>query len=81
MPYINVSNDISKTKIAFNLTKRQLVCFGIGVAVGISAYLLSRRVSSVTLDRGVCPTDDTLCGDAPRRHLLPRRALYENGGI
>ena len=32
----------SKRKIAFNLTKRQLVCFGIGAAVGIPAYLLSR---------------------------------------
>ena len=44
MPYVNVPNDLSKikTKIAFNLTKRQLVCFGIGAAVGIPAYLLSR---------------------------------------
>ena len=42
MPYVNVPNDLSKikTKIAFNLTKRQLVCFGIGAAVGIPAYLL-----------------------------------------
>ena len=31
-----------QTKIAFNLTKRQLVCFGIGAAVGVPAYLLSR---------------------------------------
>ena len=31
MPYVNVPNDLSKikTKIAFNLTKRQLICFGI----------------------------------------------------
>ena len=37
MPYVNVPNDLSKikTKIAFNLTKRQLICFGIGAAVGI----------------------------------------------
>jgi len=41
---VNVPNDLSKikTKIAFNLTKRQLVCFGIGAAVGIPSYLLSR---------------------------------------
>ena len=31
-----------RTKIAFNLTKHQLVCFDIGAAVGIPAYLLSR---------------------------------------
>ena len=32
MPYVNVPNDLSKikTKIAFNLTKRQLICFGMG---------------------------------------------------
>lgn len=46
MPYVNVPNDLSriKTKIAFNLTKRQLICFGIGAAVGVPAYLLSRSV-------------------------------------
>lgn len=45
MPYVNVPNDLSKvkTKVAFNLTKRQLVCFGGGAAIGIPAYLLSRE--------------------------------------
>jgi len=44
MPYVNVPNDLSKikTKFAFNLTKRQLVCFGGGALVGIPAYLLTR---------------------------------------
>ena len=45
MPYVNVPNDLSKikTKIAFNLTKRQLICFGIGAAIGIPTYLLTRE--------------------------------------
>lgn len=45
MPYVNVPNDLSKikTKIAFNLTKRQLICFSVGAALGIPAYLLSRK--------------------------------------
>lgn len=44
MPYVNVPNDLSKvkTKVAFNLTKRQLICFGGGAAIGIPAYLLSK---------------------------------------
>ena len=44
MPYVNVPNDLSKikTKVAFNLTKRQLVCFGGGALVGIPSYLLTR---------------------------------------
>ena len=35
MPYVNVPNDLSKikTKGAFNLTIRQLVCFGGGALV------------------------------------------------
>ena len=43
MPYVNVPNDLSKikTKIAFNLTKRQLICFGMG-----SHSLLVRSVTS-----------------------------------
>ena len=45
IPYVNVPNDLSKvkTKLAFNLTKRQLVCFGIAAAVGVPSYLLARR--------------------------------------
>ncbi|MBO5145054.1 MAG: PrgI family protein [Lachnospiraceae bacterium] len=44
MPYVNVPNDLSKikTKMAFNLTKRQLICFGGAAAVGIPSYLLAR---------------------------------------
>ena len=44
MPYVNVPNDLSKvkTKLAFNLTKRQLVCFGVAAAVGVPSYLLAR---------------------------------------
>ena len=42
IPYVNVPNDLSKvkTKLAFNLTKRQLVCFGIAAAVGVPTYLM-----------------------------------------
>lgn len=44
MAYVSVPNDLSKikTKLAFNLTKRQLICFGTAAAVGIPAYLLTR---------------------------------------
>lgn len=44
MAYVNVPNDLSKikTKLAFNLTKRQLICFGGAAAFGIPLYLLTR---------------------------------------
>ena len=46
MAYVNVPTDLSriKTKMAFNLTKRQLICFGIAAVVGIPTYLLTRTV-------------------------------------
>ena len=46
MAYVNVPNDLSKvkTKIAFNLTKRQLICFGIAATFGIPTYLFTRSV-------------------------------------
>ncbi len=43
MAYVPVPKDLSKikTKLAFNLTKRQLVCFSGAAAVGLPAYLFS----------------------------------------
>ena len=44
MPYVSIPNDLSKvkTKVAFNLTKRQLLCFGGAAVVGIPTYLFTR---------------------------------------
>ena len=44
MAFVTVPKDLSKvkTKIALNLTKRQLVCFGAAAAVGVPAYFLTR---------------------------------------
>ena len=44
MAYVNIPNDLSKikTKMAFNLTKRQLLCFGAAAAVGIPTYIFIR---------------------------------------
>jgi len=44
MPYVPVPKDLTKikTKVALNLTKRQLVCFAVAGLVGIPTYLFSR---------------------------------------
>jgi hypothetical protein len=44
IPFVPIHKDLSsvKTKIALNLTKRQLVCFSSAAAVGVPTYLLSR---------------------------------------
>ena len=51
MPYVNIPNDLSriKTKVALNLTKRQLLCFSSAAAVGVPTYLLSRSAIGNTV--------------------------------
>ena len=44
MPFVPVPKDLSKvkTKVALNLTKRQLICFGTAAAIGVPSYLVTR---------------------------------------
>ena len=44
MAYVPVPKDLNKikTKLALNLTKRQLICFSLAAAAGIPSYLFSR---------------------------------------
>lgn len=45
MAYVPVPKDLNavKTKVAFNLTKRQLVCFGSGAALGLPLFFLTKN--------------------------------------
>jgi len=51
MAYVQVPKDLTKvkTKIMFNLTKRQLICFALAGAVGAPFYLLTRHSLGSTL--------------------------------
>ncbi len=42
MAYVPVPKDLTKvkTKVAFNLTRRQLICFGGGVLLGVPLFFL-----------------------------------------
>ncbi len=44
MAYVPVPKDMNavKTKVAFNLTKRQIICFGSGLAVGLPVFFLTK---------------------------------------
>ena len=46
MAYVSIPNDLTKVKnkVVFNLTKRQLICIGVGAAIGIPVYFLTRGV-------------------------------------
>ena len=45
MAYVNVPKDLNrvKTKVALNLTRRQLICFSAAGLVGVPLYLLTRQ--------------------------------------
>lgn len=54
MAYVPIPKDLStvKTKVMFNLTKRQLICFSIAIVVGVPIFFLlkdSIGTSSATL--------------------------------
>jgi len=44
MAYVSVPKDLSKvkTKVLFNLTKRQLVCFGSAAVIGVPTFFITR---------------------------------------
>ena len=45
MPYVTVPKDVTKvkTKVLFNLTKRQLICFGGGLLIGVPLFFLTKN--------------------------------------
>ena len=45
MAYVNVPKDLNrvKTKVALNLTRRQLICFSAAGLVGVPLYLFTRQ--------------------------------------
>ncbi len=53
---VSVPKDLSKikTKVALNLTKRQIICFGIGIAVALPAFFLSKPVLGAEGSALVC---------------------------
>ena len=51
MAYVPVPKDLNtvKTKVMFNLTKRQLVCFGGSAAVAVPLFFLCKTFMSTTV--------------------------------
>lgn len=49
MAYVSIPKDLNtvKTKVLFNLTKRQLVCFGCGAAIGVPLFFLTKAHTGV----------------------------------
>lgn len=73
MAYVPVPKDLNavKTKVMFNLTKRQLICFGGGAAVAVPLFFLCKTI----MDKGVAAIIMVIV-------LLPFMllAMYEKNG-
>ena len=50
MAYVPVPKDLSKvkTKVAFGLTKRQLICFGAAALIGVPLFFLLKDTIPLT---------------------------------
>lgn len=48
--YISVPRDLTKvkSKVVFNLTKRQLICFSVPSLFGVPSFFLIKQISSVS---------------------------------
>ena len=44
MAFVSIPKDLSrvKSKLAFNMSKRQLICFGTAAAIGVPTYIFTR---------------------------------------
>lgn len=49
--YISVPRDLTrvKSKILFNLTKRQLICFSVAALIGVPSFFLLKRTGNTSL--------------------------------
>ena len=76
MAYVPVPKDLTavKTKVLFNLTKRQLICFGGGALIGIPLFFLLKGPV------GLSASSATLCMVLV---MLPffLMAIYERNGL
>lgn len=50
MAYVSIPKDLSrvKSKFLFTLTKRQVVCFGLGALIGVPAFFLAKDALGVS---------------------------------
>ena len=51
MAYVPVPKDLNrvKSKFLFNLTKRQVVCFGLGALIGVPVFFLTKGAIGVSV--------------------------------
>ncbi|MDE6834495.1 MAG: PrgI family protein, partial [Ruminococcus sp.] len=65
--YVSIPKDLNdiKEKFVMGFTKRQVICFGIGLAVGVPVFFLTRitlGMSGAIFAMGACAAPAILCG-------------------
>lgn len=65
--YVQIPKDLNdiKQKFMFNLTKRQVISFGIGIAIGFPAFFITKSMldlSSGVIAMGICAAPAIICG-------------------
>ena len=88
MAYVTIPKDLSqiKTKVAFGLTKRQLICFGLGV-LGASAatlgmiFLMMPFFLLAMYEHHGQPLEVVLRYVVESRFQRPKRRLYETNNL
>ena len=74
MAYVPVPKDLSKvkTKVAFNLTKRQIVCFAVALLLGLPLFFLLKDSTGTSL----ASIADKYSGGWKSDSLLPSRQAF-----
>ncbi len=72
--YVSIPKDLNdiKEKFIMGLTKRQVICFGIGLALGVPVFFITRSavgMSGAIFAMGACAAPAILCG------------LYKKNGV
>lgn len=65
--YVQIPKDLNdiKEKFIMGFTKRQVICFGIGLVIGIPVFFLTRAalgMSGAIFTMGACAAPAILCG-------------------
>ena len=82
MAYVPVPKDLTrvKSKFLFNLTKRQVVCFGLGALVGLPVFFLTKGAIGVSMAAAlmiVIMLEVLLKHYIQARFIRPRTRVFE----
>lgn len=76
--YVSIPKDLNdiKEKFIMGFTKRQVICFGIGLAVGVPVFFLTRTalgMSGAIFAMGACAAPAILCGLYRKNGVFPEK--------